>query len=73
METVGIRELKAQLNWHLKRVRSGATLTVIERGRAIATISPIEARADVGWAHRLVAEGRAQWGGGKPVGSSLKC
>ena len=68
METVGIRELKAHLSRHLKRVRSGARLTVTERGRSIATISPVEARADVAWAHRLVAEGRAHWSGGKPAG-----
>jgi prevent-host-death family protein len=70
METVGIRELKAHLSRHLKRVRSGARLIVTERGRSIATISPVEAPADVDWAHRLVAEGRAHWSGGKPVGSS---
>lgn len=69
METVGIRELKAHLSRHLKRVRSGVRLTVTERGRSIATISPVETPADIDWAHRLVAEGRAQWNGGKPVGS----
>ncbi|PYR14862.1 MAG: type II toxin-antitoxin system prevent-host-death family antitoxin [Acidobacteria bacterium] len=69
MDTVGIRELKAHLSRHLKRVRSGARLMVTERGRAIATISPVEAPADVDWAHRLVAGGRAHWSGGKPVGS----
>jgi prevent-host-death family protein len=69
MDTVGIRELKAHLSRHLKRVRSGARLTVTERGRSIATISPVDTPADVGWAHRLVAEGRAHWSGGKPVGS----
>ena len=69
METVGIRELKAHLSRHLKRVRSGARITVTERGRSIATISPVEARADVDWAHRLVAAGRAQWSGGKPAGN----
>jgi prevent-host-death family protein len=69
METVGIRELKAHLSRHLKRVRSGARLMVTERGRSIATISPVETPADVAWAHRLVAEGRAHWSGGKPVGS----
>ena len=69
MDTVGIRELKAHLSRHLKRVRSGASLTVTERGRSIATIRPVEARADAAWAHRLVAEGRAQWSGGKPTGS----
>ena len=69
METVGIRELKAHLSRHLKRVRSGARLMVTERGRSIATISPVDTPADVVWAHRLVAEGRAHWSGGKPVGS----
>jgi prevent-host-death family protein len=69
MNTVGIRELKAHLSWHLKRVRSGARLTVTERGRSIATITPVETPVDAAWAHRLVAEGRADWSGGKPVGS----
>jgi prevent-host-death family protein len=69
MDTVGIRELKAHLSRHLKRVRAGARLTVTERGRSIATISPVESPADVDWALRLVAEGRARWSGGKPAGS----
>jgi prevent-host-death family protein len=69
MDTIGIRELKAHLSRHLKRVRSGARLMVTDRGRSIATITPVEAPADVDWAHRLVADGRAHWSGGKPVGS----
>ena len=69
METVGIRELKTHLSHHLKRVRSGARLLVTERGRSIATINPVEAPADVDWAHQLVAEGRAHWSGGKPTGA----
>ncbi len=69
METVGIRELKTHLSRHLKRVRSGARLLVTERGRSIATISPVEASADIDWAHQLVAEGRAHWNGGKPTGA----
>lgn len=69
METVGIRELKTHLSRHLKRVRSGARLLVTERGRAIATIHPVEAPADVDWVHELVAEGHAHWGGGKPTGA----
>lgn len=70
METVGIRELKARLSHHLKRVRSGVPLAVTDRGRTIATISPIEVPADVDWAHRLVAEGHARWNGGKPTGAA---
>jgi prevent-host-death family protein len=70
MNTVGIRELKANLSRHLKRVRSGARLVVTERGRAIASIQPIETHRDVDWAHALVAAGRAQWSGGKPEGAT---
>ena len=69
MVTVGIRELRTHLSRYLKRVRSGARLLVTERGRSIATISPVEASADVDWAHQLVAEGRAHWGGGRPTGA----
>jgi len=69
METVGIRELKTHLSRHLKRVRAGARLLVTERGRTIATINPVEVPADVDCAHRLVAEGRAHWNGGKPTGA----
>ena len=68
METVGIRELKARLSQHLKRVRAGTRLTVTERGRSIATIAPVETEAGLDWAHELVAEGRARWSGGKPAG-----
>jgi len=70
MNTVGIRDLKTNLSRHLKRVRSGARLVVTERGRSIATLSPVEAPADVDWAHQLVAEGRAHWNGGKPTGAT---
>ena len=70
MEQVGIRELKAHLSRHLKRVRSGVRLAVTERGRTIATISPVETTTDVDWAHLLVAEGGAQWNGGKPRGAA---
>lgn len=68
MNTVGIRELKAHLSRHLKRVRSGTRLVVTERGLAIASIQPIETAAAVEWAHAMVASGRAQWSGGKPQG-----
>lgn len=73
VDTVGIRELKTHLSRYLKRVRAGARFQVTERGRAIATISPAQAAdepAEVQWARRMVAEGRAQWSGGKPEGSS---
>jgi prevent-host-death family protein len=69
MNVIGIRELKAHLSRHLKRVRSGARLVVTERGRPIASIQPIADR-EVAWAHTLVSAGRAQWNGGKPEGAT---
>jgi antitoxin (DNA-binding transcriptional repressor) of toxin-antitoxin stability system len=70
IEIVGIRELKTHLSRHLRRVRSGTRLLVTERGRSIATINPVEAPADVDWAHQFVSEGHAQWRGGKPTGAT---
>ena len=70
METVGIRDLKAHLSRYLRRVQSGARLVVTERGRPVAAVGPIKTAAEVGWAHQMVAEGRARWDGGKPAGGS---
>ena len=59
MDTVGIRELKAHLSRHLRRVRSGARLLVTERGRVIASLDPVEAPHGLEWAgHHLYA---ASW------------
>jgi prevent-host-death family protein len=69
MHTVGIRELKANLSRHLKRVRSGTRLVVTERGRAVASIQPVHTPGDIEWALALVAAGQAHWTGGKPEGS----
>lgn len=68
METVGVRELKSELSRYLRRVRAGARLTVTERGKAIATLGPVNTPASLQWADALVVEGRAQWAGGKPEG-----
>ena len=69
MNAVGVRDLKNRLSHHLKRVRGGARLTVTERGRPIATLSPVDEKDDLAWLHKMVAEGRAHWNGGKPKGS----
>ena len=66
--TVGVRELKANLSSYLRRVRSGATLSITDRGTVVATIQPAEHRSDTDWVRRMVAEGKASWNGGKPIG-----
>ena len=63
METVGVRDLKANLSRHLKRVRAGTRLVVTDRGKPLATLSPIDASDDHEWARRMVTEGRASWNG----------
>lgn len=66
MEKVGIRELKTHLSRHLKKVRQGKQLLITERGRTIATISPVDAPGELDWAYRMVAQGRAHWNRSKP-------
>ena len=70
MAKVGIRDLKNRLSEFLRRVADGERITVTDRGRPVAVISPPEASVE----HRLVAgmvrEGLASWGGGKPRGSA---
>lgn len=39
-EGVGIADLKARLSEHLSAVRSGRTVTVLDRGRPVARIVP---------------------------------
>ena len=70
MMEIGVRALKAHLSAHLKRVQTGVRLTITDRGRAIAALEPLRTATDPAWARQLVAEGRAKWGGGKPVGLS---
>ncbi len=69
MDSVGIRDFKARLSHHLKRVRSGRRLLVTERGRVIAAVHPVDTAPATDWAHSLVEAGQAQWTGGKPSGA----
>lgn len=40
MSNVGIADLKARLSEHLRSVRNGGTVTVVDRGTPIARIVP---------------------------------
>jgi prevent-host-death family protein len=40
MSKVGIADLKAHLSQHLRRVRGGRTITVLDRDRPVARIVP---------------------------------
>ncbi len=45
MKRVGIAELKAHLSEHLRSVRAGRTLTVLDRDTPVARIVPYQAVA----------------------------
>ena len=42
MSRVGIADLKAHLSEHLRKVRGGRTLTVVDRNTPVARIVPLE-------------------------------
>ena len=66
MVSVGIRELKAKLSSYVLRVKDGETVIVTDHGKEVAMLGPIS--PTLAFAHRLVKEGKAKWGGGKPKG-----
>ncbi len=45
MSKVGIADLKAHLSRHLRRVRGGRTLTVVDRQTPVARIVPYDAES----------------------------
>jgi antitoxin (DNA-binding transcriptional repressor) of toxin-antitoxin stability system len=47
MRTVRIAQLKSKLSQHLRAVRAGETLTVLDRETPIARIVPIDAADDI--------------------------
>jgi len=66
MVSVGIRELKAKLSSYVLKVKEGETVIVTDHGKEVAVLGPIS--PSVALAQRLVKEGKAKWGGGKPKG-----
>lgn len=65
MEKAGIREVKKSLSLYIRKVKSGETITITERGVPVAKLSPVCLNVPEG-AFRLVDEGLAFWQGGKP-------
>ena len=70
MTTVGVRNLKNRLSEFLRRVAGGERITVTDRGRPVAVIAPPDAPPAHAVVARMVREGLASWGGGKPRGAA---
>jgi len=47
MKTVRIAELKARLSHHLRRVRAGEPLTVLDRNTPVAKLVPLDEDDDI--------------------------
>jgi len=65
METVGIRELKANLSRYVARASAGERIIVTDRGEQVAEIVPLSQEIQV--LNGLVKEGRVSWSGRRPV------
>jgi antitoxin (DNA-binding transcriptional repressor) of toxin-antitoxin stability system len=70
MKAVGTAELKAHLSAHLREVRRGETITVLDRKQAVAKLVPLDDRANglvvrdaVGSIHDVVLPGPTAVGG----------
>jgi prevent-host-death family protein len=66
MATIGVRELKNRLSEFLRRVGDGERITITDRGRPIAVLSPVDETPEDEAFMKMVREGLARWGGGKP-------
>ncbi|MDO9129739.1 MAG: type II toxin-antitoxin system prevent-host-death family antitoxin [Anaerolineales bacterium] len=61
---VGTRELKSRLSEYLRRVKSGQTIIVTERGTAIGQIIPLKPSLEERL-QAMVSAGIAEWNGHK--------
>ena len=71
---VGIRELRDHLSAVLDQLRAGRTVTITDRNRPIAQLTPLSAPPEAPVLQRVAIEGRVGWGGarlGPPVGALL--
>ena len=62
LPTVGVREIRQNLSVYLERVLAGEALTITDRGRPVAVLTPLPSGATP--MDQLVAAGRATKGNG---------
>lgn len=55
MKTAAVAELKNRLSHYLRIVSKGETVTILDRGRPVAQITPVQSADDS--LHRLAAQG----------------
>lgn len=70
MEKVGVREFRNRLSHYLRKAQSGETVIVTDRGTSVAMLLPPPEKDPDEILWKLVAQGFASWGGGKPKGAA---
>lgn len=68
MERIGIRELKENLGYYMKKIRAGEKIILTDRKKEIAIVTPLGEKGSEEKLYRLVNRGLAAWSGGKPNG-----
>lgn len=68
---VSVRELKAHLSRYLADVRQGQTVEISSHRKVVARLSGV-AEAQHKGVDRLLADGTADWSGGKPRGAAIQ-
>lgn len=61
----GIRELSKSLSKYIQQVKMGTTITITDRGKPVARLSPIQENVSQELLN-LVEEGLACWQGNRP-------
>ena len=69
MSSVGIRNLKNKLSLYMRKVKEGEILSVTERGRTIAYITPALDQTEINEIQTMILNGLGTWKGGKPKGA----
>lgn len=71
MDRIGVRELRQNASKYLRRVASGETIEITDRGRPVARLVPVREQST--W-DQLVASGRLRPGRGRldELGEPLK-
>jgi prevent-host-death family protein len=70
-ERIPVHELKARLSHYLAEARRGRPIEITSHRRVVARLIGVSLPEDDGLA-RYVAEGKATWSGGKPLGGAVR-
>jgi len=71
-QSIGIRQLKAELSQCLRRVEAGEQILITDRGTPIARLVPAGGAGAPSWIEGVIATGQAVWSGGKPAGLAAR-